>query len=104
MTDAEQRIWRHLRLRQIDGHKFRRQHPIGHYIADFVCIERKLIVEVDGGQHADQLEYDAARTASLESNGYRVLRFWNNDVLGNIEGVLTQILEALRVDGIRPPS
>lgn len=104
MTDAEQRIWRALRLRQILGVKFRRQHPIGPYIADFVCIESKLIVEVDGGQHADQAPYDEDRTQWLEAKGYRVLRFWNNDVLGNMEGVLARILEALLVDGVRPPS
>lgn len=103
MTDAEQRIWRALRLRQILGVKFRRQHPIGHYIADFVCIERKLIVEVDGGQHAEQIIEDNARTAWLEAQGYRVMRFWNNDMLQNIEGVL----EAIRLEleeGLFPPS
>ena len=63
LTDVEQQLWRQLRLRQIDGHKFRRQHPLGHYIADFVCVECKLIVEVDGGQHADQQTQDATRTA-----------------------------------------
>jgi len=104
LTDAEQQLWRHLRLRQIDAHKFRRQHPIGNYIADFVCIERKLIVEVDGGQHADQLGYDAARTAWLEAAGYRVLRFWNNEVLENIEGVVERVREALVMDAAEPPS
>ena len=95
LTDAEQHLWRHLRLRQIDGHKFRRQHPLGHYIADFVCVECKLIVEVDGGQHAGQLAQDATRTAWLEAHGYRVLRFWNNEVLGNIAGVLERVRAAL---------
>lgn len=104
LTDAEQHLWRHLRLRQIEEHKFRRQHPIGNYIADFVCIERKLIVEVDGGQHAEQLDYDAARTAWLEAQGYRVLRFWNNEVLQNIEGVVTVIRAALGKDTVEPPS
>jgi len=98
LTDAEQHLWRHLRLRQIGGHKFRRQHPLGNYIADFVCIECKLIVEVDGGQHAEQLGYDAARTAWLEAQGYRVLRFWNNEVLANIEGVVARVREGLGLD------
>jgi very-short-patch-repair endonuclease len=105
LTDAERHLWRHIRLRQIGGHKFRRQHPMGSYIADFACIECKLIVEVDGGQHAEQLEYDAMRTAWLEAHGYRVLRFWNNDVLQNIEGVVASIRVALGVDaGGAPPS
>lgn len=95
LTDAEKHLWRHLRLRQIEGHKFRRQHPLGNYIADFVCIEGKLIVEVDGGQHAERLADDAMRTACLEVQGFRVLRFWNNEVLGNIEGVVERVREAL---------
>jgi len=103
MTDAEQSIWRALRLRQILGVKFRRQHPIGVYIADFVCIERKLIVEVDGGQHAEQIVEDKARTAWLEAQGYRVMRFWNNEVLQNIEGVLEAIRLELEED-FSPPS
>jgi len=103
MTDAEQRIWRALRLRQILGVKFRRQHPIGAYIADFICIERKLIVEVDGGQHAEQIVEDNVRTAWLEAQGYRVMRFWNNEVLQNIEGVLETIRCELEGD-LLPPS
>jgi very-short-patch-repair endonuclease len=95
MTDAEQRLWRHLRNRQLSGWKFRRQHEIGNYIVDFVCTEIMLIVELDGGQHADQIAYDGRRTQQLQALGYRVLRFWNNDVLMNIESVLGVILEAL---------
>jgi very-short-patch-repair endonuclease len=93
-TEAEHALWRCLRDRALAGSKFRRQVPLGPFIADFVCFERKLIVEVDGGQHADgtPARRDAARTAWLEAQGYRVVRFWNNDVLSNPDGVL----EALR--------
>ncbi len=95
MTDAEQLLWRHLRNRQLSGFKFRRQHEIGHYIVDFACAETLLIVELDGGQHADQVVYDERRTLQLQAMGYRVLRFWNNDVLLDIESVLTVILDVL---------
>lgn len=95
MTDAEQRLWRHLRNRQMLGWKFRRQHEISYYIVDFVCTEAMLIIELDGGQHADQMVYDERRTQQLQAMGYRVLRFWNNDALVNIESVLTVILDAL---------
>ncbi|HTG79518.1 MAG TPA: endonuclease domain-containing protein [Sphingomicrobium sp.] len=93
MTDAERKLWSVLRNSQL-GAKFRRQQPIGPYIADLVCQEARLIVEADGGQHADALS-DARRTAFLQSKGYRVLRFWNNDVLQNLEGVAEAILAAL---------
>ena len=86
-TDAERKLWEALRNRQLEGHGFRRQAPIGRYIADFVCFGRKLVVEVDGGQHATDKDRAAARTAWFESQGFRVLRFWNNDVLGNTDGV-----------------
>ena len=99
-TDAEQRLWHRLRNRQLGGHKFRRQQPIGHYVVDCFCLERALVIEVDGGQHAQQWRRDAARTAWLERQGLRVLRFWNNEVLGNTEAVLAAILSAL--DGDRP--
>ena len=102
MTDAEQLLWRHLRRRQIKGQKFRRQHPLGRYIVDFACLEARLIVEVNGGQHADREGQDAARTAWLEQKGYRVLRFWNNDVLGNLEAVLQVIWSEVQA-GARPP-
>ncbi|MBV9019053.1 MAG: endonuclease domain-containing protein [Alphaproteobacteria bacterium] len=87
MTEAERRIWQILRLHQISGYKFRRQVPLGRYIADFVCHEARLIVEIDGGQHDHLSPREAERTAFLQSEGYRVLRFWNNEVLQNLEGV-----------------
>jgi very-short-patch-repair endonuclease len=90
-TDAEQRIWYHLRAHRFMGFKFKRQKPLGHYIVDFVCVERRLIVEIDGGQHAEQAEYDQHRDAWLRSQGYTVLRFWNHEVMQQLEGVLEQI-------------
>jgi very-short-patch-repair endonuclease len=94
MTDAERRLWRELRLRKIGG-RFRRQHPIGGYIADFACLEAWLVVEIDGGQHAEAVEADGVRTSALEAEGFRVFRFWNNEVFENIEGVVQRIAEAL---------
>ena len=94
-TDAEQLLWYHLRSRRLQGWKFRRQHQLGSYIVDLVCPDAALIVELDGGQHGDQMIYDERRTLELESMGYKVLRFWNNDVLKNLDGVLEVILEAL---------
>jgi very-short-patch-repair endonuclease len=91
MTDAEQKLWRALRSRGV-GPKFRRQVPLGPYVVDFVCFDSKLIVEVDGGQHADSVG-DAKRDRYFSVQGYRVVRFWNNDVLKNTEGVLTRIVE-----------
>ena len=82
-TDAETVLWNRIRNRQIDGHKFARQVPIGRYICDFVCREKQLVIEVDGGQHNESAE-DAVRDRYLIAEGYRVLRFWNNDVLGNL--------------------
>jgi len=95
-TEAEKRLWTVLRRQQVEGYRFRRQAPIGRYIVDFVCLRRRLVVEVDGGQHATRGQADAARTAWLESQGFRVLRFWNNDVLGNTNGVVEAIRQALR--------
>lgn len=94
MTDAENRIWYYLRDRRLNGYKFVREHVVGSYIADFVCRSKKIILEVDGGQHAntDTVEYDQKRTEYLESKGYKVLRVWNNEVLTNIEGVLDELL------------
>ena len=94
-TDAERKLWFLLRDRRLNGAKFRQQVPIGKYIADFVCQEAKLIVELDGGQHADQVAYDTARTEWLTGVGYRVLRIWNNDLTENEEGVLTAIYNEL---------
>jgi very-short-patch-repair endonuclease len=95
MTEAERALWRHLRLRQFDGYKFRRQQPIGRYIVDFVCFEKKLIIEVDGGQHAEQLAYDIERSAWLEKEGFRILRFWDNQVLKEVESVKEAIVSTL---------
>jgi len=97
-TDAEKVLWYKLCNRQIEGAKFRRQQQIGNYIVDFVCFERKLIIEIDGGQHheAPGKIKDEERTQSLEKKGYRVLRYWNNDVLQNIEGVVYNISEAIK--------
>ena len=95
MTDAERRLWSRLRQKQLDGFRFRRQQPIGPYIVDFFCPEAALIIEVDGGQHASTEAEDEARTRWLAARGYRVMRFWNNDVLGNIEGVLLTIRGSL---------
>jgi very-short-patch-repair endonuclease len=92
-TDAELKLW--CALRELRATKFRRQHPIGPFIADFACPSKKLVIELDGGQHADQLESDQARTAALAERGYRVIRFWNHDVLGNIDGVVATILKEL---------
>ena len=87
------RLWLHLRQKQLDGFRFRRQQPLGPYIVDFFCPAAKLIIEVDGGQHAQD---SPARTAWLQARGYRVIRFWNHEVLTNIEAVLSAILHALR--------
>ena len=95
MTDAEQKLWYHLRAHRFMGLKFKRQKPIGHYVVDFACIEKKLVIELDGGQHAEAVEYDHERDAWLCSQGYTVLRFWNNDLLNETESVLEQIRLAL---------
>jgi len=94
MTDAERRLWLRLRDRRLQGHKFRRQHPLGPYVLDFFCEASKLVVEIDGSQHANNEAKDATRTQWLEAHGCHVLRFWNNDVLTNIDGILTTILAA----------
>ncbi len=95
-TPAEGLLWQNLRAKRLNGAKFRRQHPIGNQIVDFCCLKHRLVVEIDGGQHADEVEKDAARTARLEAHGFKVIRFWNDDVLNNLEGVLTSIADALR--------
>jgi very-short-patch-repair endonuclease len=92
-TEAESLLWRAIRGEQLGGHKFRRQQTIGAYIVDFVSLDAKLVLELDGGQHADAVDYDAKRDAWLTSEGFHVLRFWNNDVMENLEGVLMNIAD-----------
>jgi len=104
MTDAEKLLWRHLRMEQFDGYKFRRQHPVGKYILDFVCLEASLVLEVDGGQHAEDSDKDGIRTRWLEDKGFRVMRFWNNDVLSNVEGVKLAIWNCLKGHEAAHPS
>ena len=94
MTPAEKKLWAYLRRSQL-GFRFRRQHAIGNFIIDFCCIKKKLIVELDGSQHLDMQEYDEDRTEHLQSRGYRVIRFWNNDVMNDIDGVILAISYAL---------
>ena len=97
-TDVERDLWYRLRNRQIEGCKFRRQHPVAGYVLDFACEELKLGIELDGGQHNEQdtAIYDQQRTATLEEAGWRILRFWNNDVIQNMDGVLTVIMNTIR--------
>ena len=97
-TEAERVLWKRLRSSQLKGVKFRRQEPIGNYIVDLVTFDKKLIIELDGGQHNDELvaKNDEQRAKWLEAEGFRIMRFWNNDVLLNTDGVLTVILEALK--------
>ena len=92
-TTAERKLWRHLRSRSLGGFKFVRQEPIGPYVVDFICRGKRLVIEVDGGQHADS-KRDVLRDRWLADHRYRVLRFWNNEVLGNIEGVWETIFAA----------
>jgi very-short-patch-repair endonuclease len=99
-ADAERFLWSHLRLRQLGGHKFRRQQPLGDYIVDFACLEKRVVIEVDGGQHAEQTDYDSKRDSWLRAEGFTVLRFWNNEVLRQIDDVKQAIWTALR----QPPS
>jgi very-short-patch-repair endonuclease len=96
-TDAEQKLWQRLKNRQLEGCKFRRQHPYENYVLDFVCLERKLVVELDGGQHIDAVAYDEKRTLLLERAGFCVLRFWNNEVFAELDGVLEVIYRELLV-------
>ena len=97
MTKQERILWHFLRKKSINGLKFRRQYPIGSYIVDFICNEKKLIIEIDGGQHNEDknLIYDQERTKYLETKGYKVIRFWNHDIENNIEGVYREILKYL---------
>jgi len=103
-TEVEKLLWRRLRMWQLDDYKFRRQQPLGNYIVDFVCLEKRLIIEVDGGQHAEQSDYDAERDDWLREQGFIVLRFWNNDVLKNFEGVTERIFETLKSSPFLNPS
>jgi len=95
-TDAERRLWYLLRGRRLEGFKFRRQFAIGRYVADFVCLERRLIVELDGGQHSEQTRQDEERTRFLTERGFRVRRFWNDEALAQTEAVLSVILGDLQ--------
>jgi very-short-patch-repair endonuclease len=101
LTDAERHLWFRLRDRRLFGLKFRRQIPIGPFVADFICWDQSLIVELDGGQHASETVRDDRRTEWLEHHGWRVIRFWNNDVFENTDGVLWRIAEAC---GVNPGS
>jgi very-short-patch-repair endonuclease len=103
MTDAERLIWQHLRQRQLSGARFRRQFPIDLYIVDFICLEQRLIVEVDGGQHQDSA-HDKRRDDWLRSQGFVVMRFWNNEVLQNTDGVLEEILKHVNAGHPHPRS
>jgi very-short-patch-repair endonuclease len=94
-TEAEKKLWARLRARQLRGVKFRRQHPVGPFIADFCCVEARLIIELDGGQHALRTNKDERRTMFLRRSGYQVLRFWDHDVLANTDVVLERIREKL---------
>lgn len=102
-TDAEKKLWNCLRQRQVEGYKFRRQFFIGKYIADFACVEAKLIIEADGGQH-NESAYDATRDELIQQQGYHILRFWNNDILNNMEGVLENIRQFLLLQTPPQPS
>ena len=102
-TDAERVLWFQLRGRRLRGLKFKRQAPIDRYVADFCCADARLIIELDGGQHATRSSEDANRTKVLEAMGYLVLRFWNNDVMQNIDGVLEEILTTLEQHRSEPP-
>ena len=103
MTDAEKILWKHLRLKQLHNYKFRRQSPIGSYIADFVCFEKKLVIELDGSQHMNQTAYDSERTKWFERQGFQILRFWNNDVLTQTQTVVESIFNTLTPHLDPPP-
>jgi len=101
-TDVERILWGHLRSRRFQGFRFRRQQPIERYIVDFCCFENRLIIELDGGQHNVNKEKDEVRTRVLEDNGFRVLRFWDSEVIQELEAVLTRILKALGTENPSP--
>jgi very-short-patch-repair endonuclease len=101
-TKEEQKLWYQLRAHRFMGRKFKRQKPKGRYVVDFVGLEEKLVIELDGGQHAENVEYDHQRDSWLKSQGYTVLRFWNNELLNELEGVLEQIRLALSHETLSP--
>ncbi len=105
-TEAERRLWSHLKSRQMEGCKFRRQHPYGDFILDFVCLERRVAIELDGSQHFEAATYDEKRPRFLRLAGFKVLRFWNNEVFGELDGVLEVIRRELvaRVENPSPPN
>jgi very-short-patch-repair endonuclease len=103
MTEAEKVMWRILRARQLAGYKFRRQEPIGRYVVDFVCFSPRIVIEIDGGQHNEVTSYEERRSRFLEREGFMVLRFWNNEVLENREGVCERIVEVLSRITPHPP-
>lgn len=100
MTDQERKFWAIVRKEQFHNYRFLRQYIIGNYIVDFICREKKIIIEIDGGQHSENVDYDIARTKFLESKGYKVIRFWNNDIDNNISGVYQKLED---VFDIHPP-
>jgi very-short-patch-repair endonuclease len=101
MTDAERKLWQCLRSKRLAGVRFNSQYPIGPFICDFVARSKGLVIELDGGQHAQAVSYDSRRTRYIQERGYRVLRFWNSDVLNNLDGVVFEIERALGELGAR---
>lgn len=101
MTDVEKLLWSKLRDHRFEETKFRRQEPILGFTADFVCHEKRLVIELDGGQHAEQTDHDARRSRLLEQAGFRVLRFWNNEIIDNLDGVLETIRASLAAGDAR---
>jgi very-short-patch-repair endonuclease len=95
-TEAEQKLWSRLRKKQLDGFQFRRQYSIGPFFVDFICLEANLVIEVDGSQHADEEDQDERRSGFLRANGFRVLRFWNFEVMSDVDSVVERIAEVLR--------
>ncbi len=103
MTNAERVLWKYLRLKQVEGVKFRRQEPIGKYIVDFVSFEKKVVIEIDGGQHSEQQAEDAERDRWLSSQGFTVLRFWNHEVLMQVQSVVQKVAECVESPSPAPP-